>query len=122
MIDEEIFNRIDDIAEQAALIISVTSEIDYNTFINDPIRSAAVIRFFEIIGEASRNVLHFYAQAETEFPEIPWRKLLNLRNILIHDYPSANLRLIWKFSVEEIPHLIDDIKTMKKSLLSDNGF
>jgi uncharacterized protein with HEPN domain len=52
----------------------------------------AVIRRFEIIGEAVRNLSEEYKE---KHPEIEWNKAMAMRNILVHSYFSVDLRVVW---------------------------
>ncbi|HJJ48368.1 MAG TPA: DUF86 domain-containing protein [Methanocorpusculum sp.] len=111
---EEVISRLDDIIEQCTNITDCTDTMSYEEFLKNTIYNAAVIRFFEIIGEASRNIaLHDEA---ADFPQIPWKKLIGLRNILIHEYPGVDLEMLWYFSKKQIPQLKQDAKRMKDVL------
>ena len=69
-------------------------------FLADPLIQDAVIRNLEVIGEASRRV---GAEYQAAHPEIPWREMAGLRNLLIHDYESVNLEKIWQVVEKELP-------------------
>ena len=112
--DEELLSRLDDILEQCENISLCVSKTTRDEFVTDPIYSAAMIRYFEVIGEAARNAaLHPCA---SDFPEIPWKKLIGLRNVLIHEYPVVNLNILWGFAVNQIPKLQADIRRMRDTL------
>jgi len=70
------------------------------SFLADSLIQDAVIRNLEVIGEASRRV---GAEYQAAHPEIPWREMAGLRNILIHDYESVNLEKIWQVVEKELP-------------------
>ncbi|MHC4752095.1 MAG: HepT-like ribonuclease domain-containing protein [Planctomycetota bacterium] len=74
--------------------------VDKQSFLADPLIQDAVIRNLEVIGEASRRVEVEYQAAH---PEIPWREMSGLRNILIHDYESVSLEKIWQVVEKELP-------------------
>ncbi len=69
------------------------------SFLADPLIQDAVIRNLEVIGEASGRV---GAEYQAAHPEIPWREMAGLRNILIHDYESVNFGTQRPFSQREI--------------------
>ncbi|HJJ46554.1 MAG TPA: DUF86 domain-containing protein [Methanocorpusculum sp.] len=117
MSEQAVINRLDDILEQTEYIISAVSGITFEEFISNPLCSAGVIRFFEIIGEAARNIL--LHPCADDYPEIPWKKLVGLRNVLIHEYPAVDLEMIWHFAVNQIPVLHNDIVRMRESLISE---
>ena len=65
---------------------------DQQAFSSDRKTHDAAIRNLEIIGEASRNLPpHLISSA----PEIEWRKIIGLRNILIHEYSGVSLPIVW---------------------------
>jgi uncharacterized protein with HEPN domain len=69
-------------------------------FFQDTKTQDAVIRNLEIIGEASRNLSEGFRSAH---PEIPWRKIADMRNKLIHEYFGVNLTMIWEIIAEILP-------------------
>ena len=70
---------------------------------------AALMRHLEIIGEAaSRLELEFRAKHS----EVEWRKIIDLRNIIIHDYMEADIEVIWSILTNDIPPLKEKITTI----------
>jgi uncharacterized protein with HEPN domain len=62
----------------------------------------AVIRNFEIIGEAIKKVSEVYKKMHVE---IPWKEMSGMRNKLIHDYIGVDIAVIWKTIKEGLPPL-----------------
>ena len=60
-------------------------------------------RKFEIIGEAARRLS---PEARNAFPEIPWKLVTAMRNILIHDYDDVDLDVVWDTIQRDVPPLI----------------
>jgi uncharacterized protein with HEPN domain len=75
----------------------------YEDFVEDKRTRNAVLRSFEVMGEASRRVSPEFRAGH---PEIPWRKIMNFRNKLIHDYFGLDYLLVWKTAQEEVPSLL----------------
>jgi uncharacterized protein with HEPN domain len=71
-------------------------------FLADRLIQDAVIRNFEIIGEAAKRVPEDYKQSH---PEIPWRGLTTFRDVLIHQYEGVDLQEVWKVIERELPAL-----------------
>jgi uncharacterized protein with HEPN domain len=67
----------------------------------------AVNRKFEIVGEAARRLS---PESQDQFPEIPWRLLTGMRNILIHDYDDVDLDVVWDTVQKDLPTLIARIE------------
>jgi uncharacterized protein with HEPN domain len=63
----------------------------------------AVCRNLEIVGEASRKIGPEFRELH---PEIPWREMNDLRNILIHNYDGADPGMVWGIVNREIPQLL----------------
>jgi len=91
-----------DIYEQSENIMKATERMSYEEFLGDALYNAGLVRFFEIIGEATKHVPDDF---RNEYPEIPWRKISGLRDRLIHDYPGMNLKYVWTLATVEIPVL-----------------
>ena len=83
--------------------------VDKQFFLTDHLIQDAVIRNLEVIGEASRRVGEEYQAAH---PEIPWREMSGLRNILIHDYESVSLEKIWQVVEKELPSVKSTLEKM----------
>lgn len=62
----------------------------------------AVIRNFEIIGEATKRLPSEFRQAH---PDIPWRGMASLRDVLIHDYAGVDLNEVWRVIENELPRV-----------------
>ena len=67
----------------------------------------AVIRALEVIGEAARRLSQ---ESKNAIPEIPWPKLIGMRNILIHQYDNVDLDLVYDTVRNFIPPLIERIQ------------
>jgi uncharacterized protein with HEPN domain len=71
-------------------------------FMQTPMIQDAVIRNFEIIGEATKRLSPELRAAN---PGIPWQQIAGLRDVLIHDYLKVNLNRIWGIIEDNLPEL-----------------
>lgn len=71
-------------------------------FLQDDMVQDAVIRNFEIIGEAAKRLDDVYRAAH---PDLPWRALAGLRDVLIHQYEGVDLERVWAIVEKDLPPL-----------------
>lgn len=101
--------RLFDILNAIHHIELVTAGLDEAAFSNDFKFYRLVERELEIISEASRSVI----KAEKErFPEIPWRKIADIGNVLRHQYGDVAPRLLWAVVVEGLPQLKEAVSQL----------
>ncbi len=60
----------------------------------------AVIRQLEIVGEATKRLS---ADLRSQRPDIPWRRIAGLRDVLVHDYMGVRLAAVWQLTQEDLP-------------------
>lgn len=98
-----------DIFESCRLVKSYTSDITKDEFLDDVKCQDAVIRRFEIIGEAARRISD---EMKTEYPEIPWFEMTGMRNIMIHEYDDVDMSIVWETVKKDIPELLTAIEKL----------
>jgi len=92
-----------DILESARLALSYIEHKSLETFLQDTQCQDAVIRRLEIIGEASRRLSD---ETRQTLPEIPWREIIGMRNMLIHDYDDIDMKIVWDTVNDHLDPLI----------------
>jgi len=95
------------IADACEKIQKYLGDISQTEFIQSPIVQDAVLRNFEIIGEASKHVSEDFRQ---KYPQIEWHGMTGLRNVLIHEYFGVDLVNVWNIAKNSIPSTLDAIK------------
>lgn len=113
MSKREIQLLLEDIMEACHKIISFTNGMGFDNFIADDKTIDAVVRNFEIIGEAANRVP---ADFKTNHPEIEWRRMTGLRNRIIHEYFGIDYASVWKIRNDNIPELLDFIEQAIKEI------
>ena len=81
----------------------------YDDFVTKWTAQDIVIRNLEIIGEA---VAHISDDLKQNYPEIPWKDIKRIRNIVVHEYFGINLKVIWNTLNNDIPILKNQIQTI----------
>lgn len=78
------------------------SEVD---FLEDKKTQDAVVRNFEVIGEAARNIERYHSAFAESHPEVPWAFMYAMRNRIAHGYFKVDFELVWRSIHEDLPEL-----------------
>jgi uncharacterized protein with HEPN domain len=78
------------------------SGVDFNDFASNDMMIDAVVRELAIIGEATNNLSEDFRRNR---PDIPFRDIIDMRNILIHDYAGVNTKVVWDTCKKNLPEL-----------------
>lgn len=81
--------------------------LNYESFAKDEKTIDAVVREFEIIGEAANRVSDEFKRGHTH---IPFQNTIDMRNKLIHEYFGVNIKIVWDTIREDLPQLKQAIK------------
>jgi uncharacterized protein with HEPN domain len=87
----------------------------YREFVHDELHFDAVLRNLEIIGEAVKNISE---ETRQNYPQIKWRKIAGFRDIVAHEYFGVNEETVWDIVKNEIPALLEIVKTMQGKVAS----
>lgn len=101
------------ISDEIDFLISESTNIDKNAFLEDEKLKRACARSFEIIGEASKNIPN---SIKNMYPAIEWKAMARMRDRLIHHYFGVDYELVWDIIKENIPIF----KTQLEKILEDS--
>ncbi len=96
------YMRLEDIIEACDRLQSHIENLGFKDFDQDLKTQDAVIRVFEIIGEAVKSLPEEWTAKE---PEIPWRQIAGFRDVLAHAYFAVNSSVVWAAAMEKAPLL-----------------
>jgi uncharacterized protein with HEPN domain len=103
--DDSIYIRhILDAARKALQFTANRSREDLN---KDEMLAISLVHLLEIVGEAANFVSEDFRK---QYPHIPWRKMIELRNRLIHGYFDINLDIVWDTVLKDLPPLVSDLE------------
>ncbi len=94
--------RLHDILEAARLIATYVKDTTIADFSADLQKQDAVIRRIEIIGEATA---HLSEATRRAIPELPFRRMRGMRNIVAHDYANVDVRIVWEVATVHVPQV-----------------
>ena len=97
-----------DILTAARRAISHLDGVQSRTFEESDLLQDAVVRALEVVGEAAGHISTEYRESH---PEVPWHKMIGMRNRLIHEYFRVNYAAVWDTVTNDLPDLV---KTLEK--------
>lgn len=104
------------IVEAIERINYYTGGMDEGTFLRDQLVQDAVIRNFEIIGEASNNIEKRYPEFAAAHPELPLSFAYQMRNALAHGYFKVDFEIVWKTIQRSLPGLLAQVREALTSI------
>lgn len=103
---------LEDMAEAVGKILRYTEGRSFEEWQQDEFLQDAVIRNFEVIGEACRHVSHAVTR---DHPDVDWQGIRDFRNLLVHEYFGVDPTIVWEIISAELPRLQDKLATLLKS-------
>lgn len=100
---------LDDMLQSAQKIRRYTEGLDFESFLSDDKTIDAVVRNFEIIGEAANRVPPDFRNNN---PEIEWKRIRGFRNRIVHEYFGVDYEIVWEIIDTYLDELIDWLETI----------
>jgi uncharacterized protein with HEPN domain len=102
---------LEDILEAIKKIEKYTRNLNFEEFSSNEMIIDAVIRNFEVIGEASAKIPDHIKE---RYPHVEWKEAIGFRNILIHDYFGVDVEAVWDTIQKNLPGFRKNIMNVVK--------
>jgi uncharacterized protein with HEPN domain len=107
MPDEKQFGLLRDVLDSALTIRGYLTGVTRDAFMANGEKQDAVPRRFEIIGEAASRLA---PETHALFPQLPFRAMRGMRNIIAHDYGDVDLDQVWQTASHDLQPLIEALE------------
>ncbi len=114
--EAEQIGRLRDILNAAKLITEYVKGVTESDFSKNTEKQDAVIRRIEIIGEATARLSE---ETRKAVPDLPFRKMRGMRNIVAHDYANVTLNIVWEVATV---HIVEVCRVLKKFFAGLEGY
>ena len=101
---------VEDVWEAIEKIERYVAGLDRDAFLNDEKTIDSVVRNLEIIGEAANRLPENF---RTQHSEIEWRKIIGLRNRVVHGYFSIDIEIVWEILQKDLPSFKSKLSSIR---------
>lgn len=95
------------ILEEINYLLMDSAKISYPEFVENGTLKRSFVRALEVIGEAAKSIPDEF---RAKYPEVPWKKMAGLRDVLVHHYFGINYNMVWDVIKNQIPDLKPNIQ------------
>ncbi|HUG13410.1 MAG TPA: DUF86 domain-containing protein [Thermomicrobiales bacterium] len=100
---------LEDIVEACNKVIVYADQLTFDDFTRHDMGYDAIVRRIAVIGEAAARLPVAFRE---QHPTVPWRQIINLRNIVVHQYSGIDDGIIWEVASTRIPALHEQVLRM----------
>lgn len=108
--------RVEHMIRSINKVFSYTKGLGYDEFLNNELVQDAVIKNFEVIGEAA---YHITTELKDKYDRIEWKQIQGLRHVLVHDYYMVNPQILWNTKDEHLPDLLIALERLTEKETED---
>jgi len=102
-----------DILEEIQLVIQFSQDITFDDFLSDRKTQRAIEKCLGNMGEASKRIPE---SIRKKYPEIPFKQMSQMREIVVHDYDGINYMIVWETVTKELPPLEERVEELLRTL------
>ena len=106
-----------DMLQAAQKVLEYAYGLTETSFLASSRDQDAIVRQLTILGEAAKRVSEDF---RNKHPDIPWKKIAGLRDVVVHDYFHIDLEKVWRITKEDLPDLIEVLKRIVPPEEEDN--
>jgi uncharacterized protein with HEPN domain len=102
-----------DALSAAKKVARFVQDVDWAGFYSNDEKCSAVYGQLTILGEACTRLS---AEVRAQYPDLPWRQIIGMRNRIIHGYDEVNWQIVWEVATDHIPPLIQHLTVILDAL------
>ena len=115
---QQLIDYLEHILQAIERIDRYVDELDEVAFLSNELVQDAVVRNFEIMGEASNNILKYFPLFAEQNPELPLAVVYQMRNALAHGYFKVDYEIVWATIESNLTEIHAQIQKSIHSLMS----
>ena len=101
--------RVSDMVDAAETAMSLTSGLEKSEFLADRTLVDASIKNLSVLGEAAAHIPDEITQ---QWPDVPWRMMRDMRNLIIHEYFGVNPDIVWGTINDDLPVVLAELRRL----------
>jgi uncharacterized protein with HEPN domain len=108
--------HVEDMITDGERAIRYLGGLSKDELLADTMRSDALIRAVEVMGEACKRLP---AEVKSRFPEVPWRDIARARDKVIHHYDGVNWDIVWAIAAVKVPAILPALRRIRDTLIAE---